>query len=351
MNIWKRLLNIIYVAIICITTCLTGCGNITDADSKDSLEAEDKIRIGVAFDSYVIERWQMDKDVFVSTASGQGAEVNVQSATGDVEEQKRIIDYFIEQGEDVIVIVPVDCNSLSESIEQAKRAGIKIISYDRIIRNANVDLYISFDNEKVGTLMAETINSALPDGGNCIKVNGPSEDYNVSLINKGFDRILNKNINIIDETECSGWVGEEASNYLNAHSDELDYTDAIMCGNDSLADQVVTVLSERRKAGDITVVAQDADLEACQRIVEGTQAMTVYKPIETLAKTAAFDAIALAKGEKLANTAYFNDGTYDVKYVSIEPSMVNKSNIDKIIIDSGFHLREDVYQNVDSSKK
>lgn len=328
---------------------LAGCGSTKPKSSEGSSEVDDRIKIGIAFDSFVIERWQMDRDVFVSTATEQGADVNVQSATGDVEEQEKIIDYFIKQKEDVIVIVPVDCDSLKDSVAKAKRAGIKVIAYDRIIKNADVDLYISFDNEKVGAFMAETINEALPDGGNCIKINGPSEDNNVSLVNKGFDKVLNGNINIIDETECSGWVGEEASDYLDANADELSDTDAIMCGNDSLADQVVTVLSERRLAGDITVVGQDAELEACQRIVEGTQAMTVYKPIETLAKTAALDAIAIAKDEALSDTSVFNDGSYDVKYVAISPSKVTKDSIDSIIIDSGFHSKEDVYQNVDNT--
>ena len=325
--------------------CIAGCSSQETVSSGDQASVDDKIKIGIAFDSFVIERWQRDRDVFVSTATEQGAEVNVQSATGDIEEQKKIIDYFIEQKEDVIVIVPVDCDALKDSVAKAKKAGIKVVSYDRIVRNADVDLYISFDNEAVGRYMAEEINKALPGGGGCIKVNGPSEDYNVTLVNEGFDKALNPNIFIIDEVECSGWVGEEASNYLDAHADELDKTGAIMCGNDSLAGQVVTVLSERRLAGDIAVVGQDADMEACQRIVAGTQIMTVYKPIELLAKTAALDTIALAKGNDIQDVTEFNDGTNDVPYVSIAPQKVTKDNMDSIILDSGFHLREDVYQN------
>lgn len=116
-----------------------------------------------------------------------------------------------------------------------------------------------------------------------------------------------------------------------------------MCGNDDLAREVVRVLAENRLAGKICVVGQDADLEACQRIVADTQCMTVYKPIEKLAKAAAEYAVALAKGEEMEVTETCNDGKYEIPYVKLQPLSVTKSNMDAIIIASGFHLREDVY--------
>lgn len=299
--------------------------------------------IGIVFDSFVIERWERDRDVFTATARELGANVLVGNANGDVDEQISVIRRFIDSDVDVIVIVAVDGKVLSDLVTQAHRAGIRVISYDRIVNNANTDLYITVDNGMVGELMAEVINDALPDGGVYVKVNGPSTDYNVTLVNEGFDRVIHDNIEMMDSTECEAWVGEEAYNYLNEHPRDILEADAFMCGNDQLAGQVVRALAERRRAGKVTVTGQDAELEACQRIVEGTQTMTVYKPIEELAAEAAKAAVAIGLGDTPETQETISDGTYDVPYIAIPPVKVTADNIDEVIIDSGFHLREDVY--------
>ncbi len=121
-----------------------------------------------------------------------------------------------------------------------------------------------------------------------------------------------------------------------------------MCGNDDLATQAVRALAETRQAGNMLVVGQDADLAACQRIVEGTQVMTVYKPVERLATRAAEEAVALARGEEIAaeDMTTITSGAYRVPYIALEPVSVKRDNIDEVIIGSGFHLKEDVYLNV-----
>jgi len=333
---------------VCILTLLflQGCGirdntGLVEADTHD----DDTINIGVSFDSFIIERWQKDRDVFVSTAKEMGASVNVQNANGDVEEQKSQIKYLIEKGVDVIVIVCIDSNTLAEEIKTAKEKGIKIICYDRLIKNANADLYISFDNRKVGSLMGDCIGE---DGTikNVIMLCGSSTDSNVAMVEEGFLRQMeNYKKNIIDVAYMDGWNAELASKYVEDHPDIINRADAIMCGNDDIATHVIRSLAVSRKAGKIMVVGQDADLAACQHIVEGTQKMTVYKPVEHLASQAAKCAIALARGESLESDT-IDDGTYTIPYIALEPIMVNQRNIDEVIIDGGFHLREDVYLNV-----
>lgn len=333
-------------AIIILSVMLTACAAGETGNSGNASDASDggRIQIGMSFDSFIIERWERDRDIFVSTAKDLGADVNVQNANGDVQEQKKQIEYFIKKKMDVIVVIAVDSHALTDTIREARNAGIKVIAYDRLVNNANADLYISFDNETVGRFMADAIIKAMPQGGEIIKINGPSKDNNVSLVNKGFDKeIMNHHITVLDNYYASEWKGEEAFDYLSNNPDKVKRIKAIMCGNDSLAGQAVTYLSEQRMAGQIAVVGQDADLDACQRIVEGTQLMTVYKPIEKLAKKAAECAIDLAKGNKIADAVTINDGSYTVPYVSIEPVEVDKDNMDSIIIDSGFHMREDVY--------
>lgn len=312
-------------------------------------KSDDKIQIGMSFDSFVIERWQRDRDVFVSTAKELGASVNVQNANGDVSKQIEQINYFIEKGVDVIVIVCIDSDSLKNVVQKAKDSGIKIIAYDRLVTNSDADLYITFDNAMVGTLMGNALVKDDISGGKVLMLGGSPLDNNVPLVESGFKQVCEYNhITIMDSMHCDGWRAELAADYIYENESLVNQADAIMCGNDNLAGQVIRALSEKRLAGEILVVGQDADLEACQRIVEGTQLMTVYKPVEKLAKRAAECAIALARGEELLgdDVTSINDGSFDIPYIGLEPIAVTKDNIDEVIIGSGFHLKEDVYLNV-----
>ena len=341
---WKRaLLTVIMGMILC------GCGaSNTGGSSSDTVE-QDKIEIGMCFDSFVIERWQRDRDVFVSAAKELGAEVNVQNANGDVEQQKKQIDYFIKKNVDVIAIICIDPEALVDSIKKAHDAGIKVIAYDRPIPGAGVDLYVSFDNEKVGELMGQAMVDSGLSGGKVLMINGSPKDQNVPMVREGFRNVMKKNgVEILDEYYCDGWKAELASGYVYSNPELIREADAIMCGNDDLASRVVHALSESRMAGKKLVAGQDADLEACQRIVEGTQLMTVYKPIEKLAQKAAEAAVALAEGKEIVDEglSVISDGSENIPYLKIEPIGVTKDNIDEVIISSGFHLREDVYLNV-----
>lgn len=344
----KRRIGCMFLAVLLLLTA-AGC---TKAESGRESEdgKERKIRIGMSFDSFVIERWQRDRDVFVSVAKELGAEVNVQNANGVVEEQKKQIDYFIQKGMDVIVIIAIDPASLRESVDKAKSAGIQVVSYDRLIDDADVDLYISFDNEMVGDMMARAlIEAGIGNGNNVVMIGGSPTDNNVPLVEGAFKRLMAKHrVTILDSIHAENWRAEEAAAYIYANSPIIEKADAIMCGNDDLATQAVRALAETRQAGDILVVGQDADLAACQRIVEGTQVMTVYKPVERLATRAAEEAVALAKGEKVAgdDVTLIDSGAYKVPYIGLEPIRVNRDNIDEVIIGSGFHLKEDVYLNV-----
>lgn len=334
--------------IVLCSLLLMSCSKAEPATVKKTESGDDRIQIGMSFDSFIIERWQRDRDVFVSTAKGLGANVNVQNANGDVNKQIEQIEYFIKKNVDVIVVVCIDSDSLKDVVDKAKDAGIKIIAYDRLVTNANVDLYITFDNEMVGTLMGNALIDEGISGENILMLGGSPTDNNVLVVEKGFIDVCNENdISILDYMHCDGWRAELASEYIYSHEDLLPQVKAIMCGNDNLAGQVIMALSEKRLAGDIVVVGQDADLEACQRIIEGTQTMTVFKPVEKLAKRAAECAIALAtegelEGEDLST---INDGKYDIPYIGLNPIAVTKDNMDEVIIGSGFHLKEDVYLN------
>ncbi len=346
MKKWQR--GIVLLVMTMMLVLVTACDSVNVMENTNQSQQQEKIQIGMSFDSFVIERWQRDRDVFVSMAKELGAEVNVQNANGDVEKQKEQIDYFIEKGMDVIAIICIDSEALAGHVAKAKEAGIKIIAYDRLIEDAEVDLYISFDNEMVGTLMAEALIEEGLEGGSVLMLGGSTADNNVSLIEYGFNKVMLKNdVTVLDSFHAKGWKAELAANYVYENIDIVEQADAIMCGNDDLASKTVHALAENRMAGKILVVGQDAELEACQRIVEGTQLMTVYKPVDKLAQRAAEYAVKLAKGEDIQgeDVTLWPNGKYEVPYVGIAPISVTEENINEIIIDSGFHLKEDVYLN------
>ncbi|MCD7883424.1 MAG: substrate-binding domain-containing protein [Lachnospiraceae bacterium] len=333
---------------------LTGCTQTDEITETETPETEARFQIGLSFDSFVIERWLRDRDMFVSTAQSLGADVNVQVAGGDVDEQISQIEYFIQKKMDVIVIIAVDGDALKDTVNEAIDAGIRVICYDRLISDVNADLYISFDNREVGVLMAEALINACPDGGNIFAIYGSPTDLNVDDVVDGFTATLEgSGLTIVYSAYCDNWLAELAFDYVNEGLAITEDIVAVMCGNDDLASQAIKALSENQLAGQVTVVGQDAELSACQRIVEGTQEMTVYKSVEDQAMVAATLAVALARGEDITSedcawpvTETVVSGSYEVPYYRLEPIAVTIDNIDEVIIAGGYHSRDDVYLNI-----
>ncbi|AEF18038.1 periplasmic binding protein/LacI transcriptional regulator [Thermoanaerobacterium xylanolyticum LX-11] len=314
----------------------------------DDTSDKNVIKIGFSLGTLKEERWVKDRDIFMAKAKELGAEVFVQNANNDDEDQIKQVKYLLDKKIDVLVIVPNDLKKASAAVEMAKKAGVKVISYDRLVLNSNVDLYISFDNVKVGKLMAEYLIKRYPKG-NYLIINGATNDNNTKMLKEGYDSVLlpkvkSGDIHILGEEWCPNWMSEYAFQSTEKYIQENYKIDAIIAGDDGLANGIIEALSEHRLAGKVAVVAQDADLAACQRIIEGTQLMTIYKPIDKLAGDAAKLAVKLAKGEKLnvGNTIY--DGKYNVPYYKLEPIAVDKTNIDDTVIKDGFHSRDDVYR-------
>lgn len=339
-----------YIGICCLlfsVMLLAGCTKEEESREEPS-SAETKIQIGFTLDSKVLERWIRDINIFTSTAHQLGAEVDVQTASGDVQTQIEQIQHFINLKKDVIVIVATDCNALSDVVGKAKAAGIKIISYDRLIQNVDSDLYISFDNYQVGVLMGENMRESMGQGGKIVMICGPKSDGNALTVEKGFtDAIKDADLEVIEVSYAKGWLPEYAFQAVNHALQGVEDIDGVMCGNDALAIQAIKALAEKRLAGQVYVVGQDADVEACQKVVEGMQTMTVYKDITSLAKKAAEYAVMLAQDLTLDDvTEMVKTGTHEVPQKLLEPIPVTKDNMNEIIIESGFHRKEDVYLNM-----
>ena len=304
--------------------------------------------IGFSMDSLVVERWQRDIDVFSRSVRELGAELVLRVADQDPAVQETQVRELMDRGIDVLVIVPNDADRLSKVVSEVKARGIPVLSYDRLVRRANVDLYVSFDNEKVGALMAQALLQAVPSGEYVI-VNGARSDNNAILLNRGMHRVLDPRVaagkvRISAEFWPESWDSAGVKTQLENIVAGDRNVQALIAGNDMLAEAAINVLSENRL--NVKVAGQDADLAACQRIAEGSQYATIYKPIDRLALKAAGFAVMLAKGEPLGVDSYIDDGRGPVPYARLEPILVTKGLLEATVIKDGFHQAKAIYMNV-----
>lgn len=318
--------------------------------TRHRAKAGQSVVIGFSMDSLVVERWRRDIDVFTRSAKDLGADVLLQVADQDPAVQEQQVRSLLARNIDVLVIVPNDAERLSAVVSEAKARGVPVLSYDRLVRRAGVDLYVSFDNEKVGALMAEALTKVVP-GGKYVVINGARSDYNAVLLNRGIHKVLDPRIasgrvQLAGEIWPDTWDSEKARTGLEAVLSRDPSVDAVVAGNDMLAEAAIRVLSESRLMGKVKVAGQDADLAACQRIAEGSQLATVYKPIGQLALKAAGFAVMLARGEPIATDATIDDGAGPVPYVRLEPVLVTKDLLKATVIKDGFHSESDVFRNV-----
>jgi len=310
--------------------------------------------IGFSQDSLVLERWKRDIAAFRSAAQDLGARVTVKVADQDAATQEAQVRDLVAEGIDVLVIVANDTDRLSQVVQDVKRRGIPVICYDRLIRNANVDLYISFDNEKVGALMAQAVFTAVDHGGYVI-INGARTDHNAVMIHAGIHRVLDQaldagTIHLVSEIWPWAWDTAEVRSALEPLVPQLATIRGVIAGDDMLAEEAIRFFSENGRTGLVRVAGQDADLAACQRIAEGTQLATIYKPVERLALKAAGFAVMLANHERIQTSSTINDGRFDVPYVRLEPVLVTRQNLGSTVIQDGFHAAKEVYQNITAGR-
>lgn len=343
-----------HMAILLVLIFIVGFWIFKVNRKKDQIVDSSKLKIGLCMDSLIIERWQIDRDIFMARAKELGAEVIVQNAGSDSNEQIIQIKHLINQGVNVLVIVPNNSDALAPVVAAAKKKGIKVISYDRLIRKANVDLYITFDNVKVGELMGEAIVAKVPKG-NYVIINGNKQDYNAIEFNKGYMNAIkpsidNGNIKIVNEVWSENWNEEEAIKCVEETIASGVKINGIVAANDSLAQVVIEVLSENRLAGKVSVVGGDADLSACQRVVEGLQLMTVYKPIVKMARDAAEAAVKMGKDDITYTNDTINDGLFSIPTLREFSTQVTTTNMLDIVVKSNFHKIEDIYRNIPRSE-
>jgi D-xylose transport system substrate-binding protein len=310
------------------------------------------ITIGLSLDTLKEARWQADRDMFVKRAGELGAKVLVLAANGDDTVQIGDVEKLITERVSVLVIVPHDGKAMAKAVILAHEAGIPVVAYDRIVRDADLDLYVSFDNVRVGELQARYLVDHLPTPGRgrIVRIYGAKTDSNAGQFKQGQDQVLapliaRGDIKVLHEDWAEDWKPENAKRIMNAaitaHGTGFD---AVLASNDGTAGGAVQALSEEGLAGQKLVTGQDADLVALQRIAAGTQSMTIYKPLRTLAQGAAEIAVKMAGGKPIIARQSVNNGAIEVPSVLFDVVTVTRDNIDETVIKDGQARREDVYR-------
>ncbi len=308
-------------------------------------------RIGLSLDTLKELRWAKDRDLMTQRAQAHGASVTTLVADSNDQTQVAQIENLIAQKVNVLIIVPHDAKAVAPTIAEAHKAGIKVIAYDRLILDSDVDMYVSFDSTKVGQYEAQGVMSAVPKSvtvPNVMLIGGSPTDNNALLVHTGMMGVLQPLVSagkakIVFDQYSADWSPDVAYANVKKYLADGGRADAIVAANDGTASGVVQALQERGLAGKIPVSGQDAELPAVQRIVAGTQTVTVYKPIQLLADKAIDIALGFAKGQTPRSTGTVNNSRKDVPSYLLNPTSVVSSNIKSTVIQDGFLSSNDVY--------
>ena len=327
--------------------CVSGTQTNTAGKKKGPNET---VRIGFSMDTLKEERWQRDKALVEQRCREVGAQCEVQVANGDDAVQTKQCDNLLTKGVDVLIVAPHNGQIAASIVEAAHRQNVPVISYDRLIRNADVDLYVSHQVVKIGQMQGQYALDHAPKG-NYVLIGGSPTDNNALLLRDGQMQVLKPaidkgDVKVVTDQFAKEWKAEEAHRITeDALTKTGNNIQAIVASNDGTAGGACSALPPQL-LGKVLVTGQDAALDAVQRVAQGEQTMTIYKPIQPLAFAAVDSAIKLARGEKVDAKDKINNGRIDVPALLFEPMVVDKTNIMQTVIKDGYHKLEDVYKNV-----
>ena len=311
---------------------------------------KDDIIIGISMGP-THERWTKDISYLTQHLESQNAKVIVREANGSQVEQARQTKEMIEKEKlDVLIIVPVNSDAAGKLVDYAKSRDIDVIAYDRIIKNCDLDCYLSFDNIRIGEIQAEYLTKIKPRGSYAL-LGGDPGDNNSLLLRIGQMNVLQPliirgDIKIVIDENVEKWDDGIAYQIMKNYLAENEPPDAIIASSDGLSRGASKALLELG-VEDVLLSGQDAETDACRRIVEGHQTMTVYKVIESLAASAANMAILLASHEPIPNTlTTVNNGLKMVPAVLVSSIIpVGEENIRMTVIADGFIDEKEVFVN------
>lgn len=292
--------------------------------------------VGVSWSNFQEERWKTDEKAIKDQLAKLGGSYVSADANGSAEKQIADVEGLINKGAKVLIILAYDKDAIAPALAKAKARGIPVIAYDRLIESPEV-FYISFDNKEVGRLQARSVLAAKPKG-NYAMIKGAPTDPNANLLREGqqevlADAIKKGDVKIVGEEYTDGWKPEVAQrNMEQILSKSGNKVDAVVASNDGTAGGVVAALSARGLKG-VPVSGQDGDHAALNRVALGTQTVSVWKDSRDLGREAATVAVALAKGQKVANATSFAGGERKVKLnaILLKPVAVTADKLDTVI--------------------
>jgi len=325
------------------------------------LQAQEKqtspgtLKIGFLMDSLKVERWQTDLDRFQKRAGELGAEVLAETAEGDDELQLQQAEKLLASGVKVLVLVPHDAGKAVRIVSAAKAKHVPLLCYERLVRDPDVTFFIGVDASAVGYLQAFVISERAPRG-NYVLIGGSPSDINAKILHDAQMGVLKPmvdrmDIKIVSDTWTKDWDPLEAYAHMAAaiEATKGDIT-AVVASNDGTAGGAIQALEDHKLAGKVFVSGQDADLAAIIRILDGTQTMTVYKPLSSQAKLAAEAAVAYAKGDTVKTIAAISIGNKAIPATLLAPVAVTKDNVKQTVIKDGFQNLETIQKSLPKEK-
>jgi D-xylose transport system substrate-binding protein len=315
--------------IVMFPALLCACGQ----SSRPVPKGEARPKIGLLMDTMAKEeRWQRDRDLFLERADQLRADVLVEAAERDDARQLQQAESLLARGVQVLVVVPHSSEAAAQIVEAAKKRSVPVISYDRLILKADIDMYLSYDNRDVGEQQAQFLRNRAPKG-NYILLGGAPTDYNAKLIREGQmaaleDAVKGGEIKIVADPWVPEWQADAAMQLTDAALTKArNQVVAVVASNDVTAGGAIKALEKHGLAGKVFVSGQDANVDAVRRLVSGTQVMTVYKPLRPLARAAASTAVQMAKGEKVEGTSTVDNGMKQVQAILFSPTTIHKDLI------------------------
>ncbi|MBA3355152.1 MAG: substrate-binding domain-containing protein [Pyrinomonadaceae bacterium] len=329
--------------------CVSGPQQTDDGGARKKKGPNEPVVIGFSMDTLKEERWQRDKDLVEKRAKELGMQVNIQVANGDDNLQIKQAENLLTQGVDVLIVAPHNGEIAASIVEAAHRQGVPVIAYDRLIKNSDVDLYISHQVVKMGEMQAQyLLDHVNKKPANFVIVGGSPTDNNALLLHQGQMNVLKPavdrgDVKIVTDQYAKEWQASAALNIVeNALTQANNQVDAVVSSNDGTARGVVQALEGQNLVGKVLVSGQDADLASMKLIVEGKQTMTIYKPLQPLANGAVEAAIKLARGEKVETAETIDNGFKKVAAILLEPVAVDRNNILSTVVKDGYHKLEDI---------
>ena len=322
--------------IILLVLVTSACSNTTQS-----------VKVGLLLPTLSEARFKEDLKEIEAYVKKEKGELVYRQA--DNNEQKQIIqgEEILNEGIDVLIVMCVNKITATTIVRSAQERGIKVVAYDRIISNCDLDCFVSFDNVKVGELMAQYAVKEKP-GGEYIVLNGDKRDQNAIWVKEGFHNVIDKyikdgSINVLYETFIEDWSKDHAYFEMTQVINSIvKCPDAILSAYDGLSTGAINALAPLNPDIYPVVTGQNAELDACRDIMRGKQTMTIYKPIRLEAENAVRVSMQFARNEKVNFDKFVNNGYKEVPSILIEPISVDKSNLMSTVVADGFIKEEEL---------